>query len=205
VTVLELARDERLALADLLADLTPEQWEHDTLCTGWTVRDVAAHTMSFEGVGLGALVRRFVRGRLQTDRINELALADLAGLSTTELVAMIRTHAVPAGLGAAAGGRAALTDNMIHQQDIRRPLGMPRTIGAEALTTALDFARRSPLLRGGRRTRGVRLVASDLEWTAGKGPEVCGPGEALLMVMTGRAAALADLSGPGVEGLAARL
>jgi uncharacterized protein (TIGR03083 family) len=205
VTVLELAQAEREELADFLATLTPEQWGHPTLCGGWTVRDVAAHTMSFEDVSIGTLATRFLRGRFQTDRINDLALAELADLSTDELVAMIRSHARPTGLGAAAGGRAALTDNMIHQQDIRRPLGLPRTIAPEALTAALDFARRSPLLRGARRTLGVRLVATDLDWSAGDGPEARGPGEALLMAMTGRGDALGDLSGPGVGPLSARL
>ena len=51
----------------------------------------------------------------------------------------------------------------------------------------------------------LRLVATDLEWTHGKGPEVRGPGEALLMVMAGRADALGDLHGPGLTTLAARL
>lgn len=205
MTPLDLAQAEREDLADFLATLTPAQWEHDTLCDGWSVRDVAAHTMSFEGVGVGALAKRFVRGRFRTDRINEIAVHDMAELSTDELVAMIRTHSRPTGLGAAAGGRTALTDNMIHHQDIRRPLGMPRTIAPEALTTALDFALKSPLLRGGRRVRGLRLVATDLDWSTGNGPEVHGPGEALLLTMTGRRDGLRDVAGAGVEQLATRL
>ena len=36
---------ERAALADLLGTLTPEEWEHPTLCPGWSVRDVAAHVI----------------------------------------------------------------------------------------------------------------------------------------------------------------
>jgi hypothetical protein len=43
----------------------------------------------------------------------------------------------------------------------------------------------------------VRLVATDLDWVYGKGPEVRGSGEALLMVMAGRRAALVDLDGAG--------
>ncbi|MET0954878.1 MAG: maleylpyruvate isomerase N-terminal domain-containing protein, partial [Cryobacterium sp.] len=30
-------------VADLLATLTPEQWESQSLCAGWRVRDVAGH------------------------------------------------------------------------------------------------------------------------------------------------------------------
>jgi hypothetical protein len=62
----------------------------------------------------------------------------------------------------------------------------------------------APLVRGAWRARGVRLVADDLDWSHGPGPEVRGNGEALLMAMAGRRAALGDLTGLGVERLARR-
>ena len=52
---------------------------------------------------------------------------------------------------------------------------------------------------------GLRLVATDLSWSKGDGPEVAGTGEALLMAIAGRAAAIRDLTGPGVAILAERL
>ena len=94
---------------------------------------------------------------------------------------------------------------MIHQQDIRRALGIPRTIPAERLRTALEFSLYAPTIRGAWRARGVHLVATDIEWSHGKGPDVQGPGEALLMAMAGRRDALKDLSGPGKDKLAQRL
>lgn len=201
---LTLARDERLEFADFLAGLTAEQWLAPTLCSKWRVRDVVAHTMSYEGLSTPALVTRFLRGFLVVDRINALTVADMSDRSTDELVDMVRRHATPSGLGAGFGGRIALTDNMIHQQDIRRPLGMPRVIAADRLRVALDFARTAPLIRGAWRARGVRLVATDLDWAAGKGPEVRGPGEALLMTMAGRADGLRNLDGPGLATLSTR-
>lgn len=202
---LDLARAERLEFADLLEGLTPDQWSAPTLCQHWRVRDVVAHILSYEGLPPAALARRFAAGRLRTDRINALAVAELAGTSPDELVAMLRRHAMPTGLGAGFGGRIALTDNMIHQQDVRRPLGLPRVVAADRLRVALDFARWAPLIRGAWRARGVRLVADDLDWSAGRGPEVRGGGEALLLVMAGRRDALGDLSGPGVDRLSARV
>lgn len=205
MTTLEHARDERLAFAGLLAGLTPEQWATPSLCASWTVRDVAAHCVSFEGMSSGELAVRFLKGRLQTDRINALAVADLAGDSTEDLIGLLRDNAEPHGLGAGFGGRVALTDNMIHQQDIRRPLGLARTIPAERLRAALDFVRYAPTIRGAWRVRGLHLVATELDWTDGKGPELRGTGEALLMVMAGRRDALHDVDGPGLPKLAARL
>jgi uncharacterized protein (TIGR03083 family) len=198
VTALDLARDERIEFADFLAGLTPEQWDAPTLCTGWRVRDVAAHVVSFEGMTPRELTARFLKGRLQMDRINGLGVGDLADRSPEQLIALLRDNAEPRGMGAGFGGRVALTDNMIHQQDIRRPLGLARTIPVERLCAALDFVRYSPTIRGAWRVRGVRLIATDVDWSHGKGPEVRGPGEALLMVMAGRPDALRDLDGPGL-------
>lgn len=205
MTTLDLAREEREDLADFLAGLTPEQWERPSLCAGWRVRDVAAHVVSFEEMTPRQLTTRLVKGRLQMDRINGLGVSDLADDSTEQLIALLRDNAEPHGMGAGFGGRVALTDNMIHQQDIRRALGLARTIPVERVCAALDFVRYSPTIRGALRVRGVRLVATDADWSHGKGPEVRGPGEALLMVMAGRPAALADLDGPGVPTVAARL
>lgn len=205
MTPLELARREREEFADFLSGLTPEQWNHPSLCSGWSVRDVVAHCVSFEDLTARELATRFVKGRLQTDRINALAVAALADRPTGRLVGILRDNAEPHGLGGGFGGRVALTDNMIHQQDIRRPLRLPRRIPTERLYAALDFVRYAPTIRGAWRARGVRLVATDVDWSHGRGPEVRGTGEALLLVMAGRPDALADLDGAGVVRLAARV
>lgn len=202
---LTLARHEREDFASFLESLTPEQWEKPTLCDRWNVAQVAAHAISFDELSTGDLVRRFVRGRLDTNRINDLGVADYADRSPAQLVALIRKYATPHGLTAGFGGRVALTDNMIHQQDIRRAIDMPRRIPAERLLVALDFTRYAPTIRGAWIARGARLVATDLRWTHGSGAEVTGTGEALLMAMAGRADALKDLSGPGTAKLAARI
>lgn len=52
--------------------------------------------------------------------------------------------------------------------------------------------------------RGVRFVATDVDWSAGEGLPVEGPIDAILLLLTGRRAGLARLGGPGVELLTAR-
>jgi uncharacterized protein (TIGR03083 family) len=193
----QMARDERAEFAAFLEGLTPQQWDSPTLCELWRVRDVAIHTVSYDELNTARLVGRFLEGRLNTDRINAVGVADYAERSPEQIVALIRANVEPHGLTGSFGGRVALTDGMIHQQDIRRPLGLPRTIDQERLRTALDFARFAPTIRGAWRARGTRLTATDLDWSYGKGPEIRGTGEALLMAMAGRRAALDDLEGPG--------
>jgi uncharacterized protein (TIGR03083 family) len=201
---MQLARDERVEFASFLEGLTPEQWDNATLCDKWRVREVAIHTVSYDELSTAGLISRFLKGRLNADRINAIGVADYADRSPEAIVAMIRANTEPHGLTGGFGGKIALTDGMIHQQDIRRSLGLPRTIDPERLRTALDFARFAPTIRGALRARGVRLVATDVDWAYGNGPEVRGSGEALLMAMAGRRAALDDLEGPGKTKLAQR-
>jgi uncharacterized protein (TIGR03083 family) len=198
----QMARDERDEFASFLEGLTPEQWDNPTLCDLWTVKEVAIHTVSYDELSAAGLVARFLKGRLNTDRINATGVADYANRSTQQIVALIRANTEPHGLTGGFGGKIALTDGMIHQQDIRRSLGLLRTIDPERLCTALDFALFAPTIRGAWRARGVRLVTTDLEWSHGRGAQARGTGEALLMVMAGRRAALDDLDGPGKAKLA---
>lgn len=199
---MRMAQQEREDLAAFLEQLTPQEWDSPTLCEQWRVRDVAAHAISYDELTLMQTVRRFLKGRLQVDRTNALGVADYADRSPEAITALVHKYAQPRGLATGFGGLIALTDNMIHQQDIRRALGLPRTIPPDRLRAALDFARYAPLIRGAWRARGVRLVATDLDWSHGRGPEVRGTGEALLVAMAGRRDALKDLTGPGKEKLA---
>ena len=87
----------------------------------------------------------------------------------------------------------------------RKPTHDPHAPLPSSLRRPEDFVRYSPTIRGAWLARGVRLVATDFDWSYGKGPEVRGSGEALLMAMAGRPDALRDLDGPGTARLAARM
>lgn len=200
-----LARDERAEFAEFLATLSPQQWDAPTLCAGWRVRDVVAHVISYDELDGRGLVERLARGRFLPDRANAIGLAEYGTRSPDELLALLRDHLEPRGFTAAFGGAIALVDGLIHQQDIRRPLGRHRTIPPERLLPALRGALASPVLRGFWRVRGLRLVATDLDWSMGVGPPVRGPAEALLMTVAARRGVVDELSGPGQRKLAARL
>ena len=205
VDPMSLARDERADLADLLATLTPEQWEAPSLCAGWRVRDVVAHMFSYEDLGWGRLVGRFLAHGVLPDRVNNASVAGYAGYRTDDLLALVKDHLQPRGLTAGFGGRIALTDGLIHHQDIRRPLGLTRDIPTDRMRCTLDFARTAPTIGAKKRIRGLTLTATDLDWTTGTGPAVEGPAEALLMALAGRHGITDELSGPGRPILADRI
>ena len=200
---LGMATAERTDLADFLATLTREQWETQSLCERWRVRDVVAHVMSFDGVTLLDMIRRAIRGRFVHS--NQVAVDDLATLSTEHLLDMLRARLRPQGLATTFGGRLALLDVTIHHQDIRRPLGMPRQIPTERLRCVLGDSVLSPELPGWHLSRGLGLAPTDLDWSHGSGPEITGPAEAILMAVAGRRSAIRELAGPGQPILASRL
>ncbi|OQO92937.1 DinB family protein [Saccharomonospora piscinae] len=205
MSVLAEARRERRELADFLEQLEPHQWEAPTLCSRWTVREVVAHMISYEEHTSRDLLNRLAKARFRFGEINQVGLAEYAHLGPAELIAFLRSHLDPRGGTRGFGGRIALVDALIHHQDIRRPLNLPRTVPVQRLRYALPFAVVGPPLRGFWHARGVRLVATDLGWSYGRGPEARGPGEAVLMALTGRAGVARELTGPGAEILRRRL
>jgi uncharacterized protein (TIGR03083 family) len=199
------ARAERQDLLDLVERLEPEQWRTPSLCAGWTVQDVVTHVLSYDDLGPRQLAVRLARGRFLVTRSNAIGLQESGGRTPAELVDRLRSHLTPTGLTAGMGGAIGLTDCLIHQQDIRRPLGEPRNIPEDRLRPALRTALFAPVLRGVLRVRDVRLVATDIDWTFGRGPEVHGTAEALLMAVAGRKAVAEELSGHGLARVVQRL
>lgn len=202
---MQLATDERRDLADLLDTLRPDQWDQPSLCDGWSVRDVVAHLISYEGVGYVGVARTLVRAGLRPNRMNDVRRNVYRETGPAELVDILRSRLRPSGFTAAFGGGIGFTDCVIHQQDIRRPLGLPREVPLDRLAEALDFSMRAPVLPSKQNIAGLRAVAADIGWHHGDGAEVHGPGEALLMALAGRADALDELDGPGAATLASRV
>jgi uncharacterized protein (TIGR03083 family) len=202
---MQLAADERRDLADFLDTLTAEQWSHATLCKAWTVRDVVAHVVSYEELGYLGLASAFVRGGFGPARINAQRQAVYRDRSPEQLVSLLRDHFTPHGLTAGFGGGIALGDCLIHQQDIRRPLGLPRDIPEDRVVEALEVTLKAPVLPTRRNAQGLRVTATDIGWSHGDGAEITGAGEALLMALAGRADALGELEGPGLVTLESRV
>ena len=200
-----LAVAERTDLLTLLRTLTEPQWSARSLCRQWTVRDVALHLVSDEELSRPTLVGVFLRGGLRVSRVNDVALRRYRNLDPDGILELLARNLRPVGLTSGFRGGIALTDGTIHHQDIRRALDLPRTIPPDRLVPVLDFAAGAPTLPAKNNITGLTLNATDVAWSRGAGPEVNGPGEALLMAVSGRPTALDELDGPGLETLRSRV
>lgn len=196
---------ERAELVDLLESLGDDEWNAPSLCSDWSVKDVVAHIVSYDGLSPVGAAGLAVRGRLWPDRMNAVGVARLAERAPADLVRHLRENPRPSGFTAALGGAVALVDTLIHQQDVRRPLGRPREVPDERVRFALGFAYAAPVVRGFWNVRGARVGAPRVDWEAGRGPVATGEPESVLMVLAGRRGVLDELSGPGVERLRPRL
>ena len=198
-----LLQQERADLAAFCWSLSPDDWERPSLCEGWRVRDVVAHVISVDDVPLRQHLVNFARARLSADAFNAIGVDARKDWTTQRLTDELARQVDVGRLSRLRRGMLALTDALVHHQDIRRPLGRPRTIPNDRLLAVLMAP--DPFAGTRRRMKGLRFVATDVDWSRGDGPEVRGPGEALIMSIHGRAAALADLEGAGKDALAQRL
>ena len=203
--LMALAEEERTELLGLLQSLTDDQWNAQSLCAQWRVRDVAAHVVSYDELSALTTVGTFIRGGLRVNSVNAVALERYDDVKPPEIIQQLARNLRPSGLPKGFGGGIALTDGTIHHQDIRRALNLPRTIPAHRIAPVLEFALGAPTLPAKKNSKGLKLTATDVDWTAGEGPQVAGPGEALLMTIAGRPDALDELTGTGLSTLRQRV
>ena len=198
----------RRRLADLLAQLSGAEWQHPSLCAGWTVRDVAAH-LTLQQIRLGEALGMMLRAPGSINRmIDHAARRQAAALTTTEITARIRGMVGSRRHNVGTTHLETLIDALVHSQDIAIPLGRRLDLPVDAAATAASRAwsmRWPPPIPATTVMKAFRVTATDTAWSAGDGPEVRGPIAAILLVCAGRLAALPQLAGNGVAELAARL
>lgn len=187
---LPLARataDERRRLADLYADLTPDQWSAPSLCAGWRVREVLAHvTMPYRHSSLRVL-RGIAAARGDFNRFaDRLAREDTARLSDVDLLASLRANVTHPWRPPAGGQAGALSHDVIHGLDVTEALGLER-VPADRVKLVVDGAGPRAMSYFGTDLTGQRLVATDTDLVVGEGPEVVElPAVDLLLRVTGR-------------------
>ena len=191
--MIHLIRTERLAFIDLLESLNEVQWRTPSLCSAWTVENVAAHLAWAPAAGMLEMTPAAIRAGFRTNpMIADAALRWTArGRSAIldQLRENVENDAKPLGMPRV----AALTDAVVHGLDVRVPLGLRRNVDPEAFVLISDWTVNSrwpvSVAIGGsvrKRLRGIRLVATDTDWAWGEGEEVHERTDEVLLRLTGR-------------------
>ncbi|WP_336923523.1 maleylpyruvate isomerase family mycothiol-dependent enzyme [Aquipuribacter sp. SD81] len=195
--------------AALLADLEPlhdRQWTTRSLCSRWTVEQVVAHLTAAASVGWSRWLRSMVGAGFDAGRHNDRRLAEHLGPTPAATLAGFRgvvestvapTGDVPAWLG----------EVVVHGQDVRHPLGLPRRPAPAVVAVVAEFyARRDFTVRSGSAAAGLHLVATDSGFRHGPSDAslVRGSTLALTMALAGRSVFCDELDGAGVPVLRER-
>ncbi len=200
-----LAHAERAGLAEDLSGLGDDRWHHATLCARWDVEEVVAHLTAAASLNQWRWARSLLGARFRVDVHNQRRMTEQLGATPTGTLDRFRS--VIGSTTAPSGHTAAyLGEIVVHAQDIREPLGLPREPDVDALTPVADFfVRRNFAVASRTAAAGLELRADDGPFTSGAGPLVTGSTLALVMGMAGRAPYIDRLDGPGVPTLRTRV
>lgn len=211
-TISDLTRRHREGFLDTLDGLSDEQWLAPSLCSEWRVVDVAAHLAWAPVLGAGAGAVATVRHGFSMNRTIARSAITWSGRGRDAILEQLRDNARTGARPIGMPPVAALADAVVHGLDVRRPLDLPGQVPTESLAPLADFMMGTPwplnVVVGGsarRRVGGVRLVATDTDWSLGEGPDVRASAEDLLLLLYGRTTRAEDFAGPGVEVLRPRV
>ena len=196
---------ERASMADLLESLSEAEWAKPSLCSGWTVRDVATHLTLGPQTTVSRAVVEIVRARGSFNRMVDRTARRHAARPVDQLITEL--HGIVGSRRLAPGQKLAdaLMDVLVHGQDIAVPLGRRRQMPPEAARASAEHLWRIGFpFHARKKLRGFRLSATDVDWAAGAGAEIRGPVDAILPLLAGRTATLPRLTGEGAAHLAAR-
>ena len=195
---------ERASLGDYLDTLTPEQWSAPTWCDQWDVQELVAHLTAAGNITAPHFLAGFVKAGFNFDKTVDTDLRNYSAGTPADVKAryeaIITSNRKPPG-----PAYVALGEVMVHGEDIRRALGTKGEHPEAHLVALADaYKKTGTPLHGKKRVVGLKLRATDVDWSTGDGPEVTGPCMSLIMGMVGRTGALADCEGEGLETLRAR-
>ena len=206
-----LRYDELASISELLHGLSDEQWDHESLCTGWRVRHVVSHmTLGYTTPMLTMMAKVGRHG---------FNVPKASAEESVEFGNSAHAHRDPGHVRhdperpRAQRHLEAHPDEGSAARPRRAPAGHAPTARAPADGSRRPTRGRARPSRPGlggfvkskQRAAGLRFTATDITWTHGDGPEVQGPGEALLLALAGRPVALDELTGDGVDTLRSRV
>ncbi|MFJ5985647.1 maleylpyruvate isomerase family mycothiol-dependent enzyme [Lentzea sp. NPDC092896] len=177
---------ERRDQAELLSGLTEDQWNAPSLCEGWTVKHVVAHTtLPFRSSGTRVVLEILKSAGRFNHASDRMARKD-AQLPTADLLGALKNNIDHPWTPPGGGPAGALSHDVIHGLDITTALGIDRKVPHERLKIVLDGMKPGNVKYFGADLDGKRLEATDLDWTFGGGEPVRALAQDLLLLVCGR-------------------
>jgi uncharacterized protein (TIGR03083 family) len=199
-------KNGREAFAEYLSGLQPDDWDRPSLCSAWNVKEVAAHMLVIPTKGKGEVFRNFLGSGFNLDKMNAKFVRQIvATMSPAQLVAAMRSSAGSHGRPPGLNLPGVHNELVVHSQDIAAAIGRPFALPAEDYVASLEHLKvTDPVFKSKSRVAGLRLRATDADWSNGDGPLVEGPIAQLVLAVAGRPSAIANLAGDGVAAFRSR-
>ena len=193
----------------VVANFDADDWSAPSLCDEWTNHDVLAHLVVGYGGGLGPMIAEMYRHGGAFDGANTTLACTLAATRTPAdlLDDFARLIDQPRGTGRLLPRRMMVGDHVTHELDIVYALDREPDVCADVLVAVLktQVSLPNPFVPAFANSRGLHLVATDADWSHGRGPEVRGRATELVSVLGNRPKMLSRLGGDGVVELSSRV
>jgi uncharacterized protein (TIGR03083 family) len=198
--------EERSALADDLATLDGTQWETQSLCEAWKVRHVVGHLIFGADMKAGPVFMGLIKSGMSFNRYVAREGLAIGASPPDSLLEQFRMTIGMRQIMSGAKPEILLVDLVCHSADIRRPTGLRRSVPEVTLLTVANTMKGVGFpIKTKKRIAGLRMTATDFDWSTGGGSTVEGPLASLILAMVGRRAVLNDLSGDGLPAFRSRM
>jgi uncharacterized protein (TIGR03083 family) len=172
-------------LADLLASAPADTWDAPSLCERWQVRHVIAHVAMPTRLTPAQFGAEMAAAGGDFTVLSDTVAARDASLPVADQLAALRSPLLHAWQppGGAAG---ALSHAVIHSLDVTVALDRPAVAPGEAVVAVLDQLTAADGALFGVDLTGVRLEATDTDWSWGSGEGVRADSGRLVALLSGR-------------------
>jgi len=134
----KLVENERLALADDLADVDEAGLSAASGLDDWTAKHVLAHIVMPFAVPTPRFLLAMLRRRGDLHAVNRFFADRLVERPAAELVAYLTDNAASRWSPPGSGPELPLTEIAVHAQDIRAAIGRTRTVPEEVRSVVLE-------------------------------------------------------------------
>lgn len=173
-------------LADLLASGPAETWNAPSLCAGWQAGHVVAHVTMPARMTAEQFGAEMAAAGGDFTRLSDTVAARDAALPTIELLDALRSPVLHGWQPPGGGAAGALSHAVIHSLDVTVAMGAPAVAPAEGAVAVLDHLTAAGGAVFGLDLTGVRLEATDTDWSWGDGPPVRADSGSLIALLSGR-------------------